>query len=176
MKAQLSRQDWLEFGLKTLVTSGAGALKAEPMAKALNVSRGSFYWHFTDIDAFRSGVLELWRDRSTTRIITEIDGEGETTGRLSALLRNAFMSDPSMERAIRAWSLQDGKVAEAVAKVDEERIGYLVKLLVGAGLARTDALDRAKLMYCAYVGKTVLSGDTGSAFGIDIERMEELLS
>ena len=48
---QLSARDWLDQGLKTLARSGFTALKAEPLAKAMGVSRGSFYWHFADIGA-----------------------------------------------------------------------------------------------------------------------------
>ena len=43
MVDQLSAQDWLNQGLKTLAKSGFTALKAEPLAKAMGVSRGSFY-------------------------------------------------------------------------------------------------------------------------------------
>jgi AcrR family transcriptional regulator len=53
MGDQLSAQDWLNQGLKTLAKSGFTALKAEPLAKAMGVSRGSFYWHFADIGAFQ---------------------------------------------------------------------------------------------------------------------------
>jgi AcrR family transcriptional regulator len=49
MADQLSATDWLRQGLKTLAQSGFTALKAEPLAKAMGVSRGSFYWHFADI-------------------------------------------------------------------------------------------------------------------------------
>ena len=43
MADQLSAKDWIDEGLKALVKHGFTALKAEPLAKALGVSRGSFY-------------------------------------------------------------------------------------------------------------------------------------
>ena len=64
MSDQLSAQDWLDQGLKTLAKNGFTALKAEPLAKAMGVSRGSFYWHFADIGAFHAAILTaLARDR-----------------------------------------------------------------------------------------------------------------
>ena len=54
MSDQLSAKDWVDQGLKALASSGFTALKAEPLAKALRVSRGSFYWHFADIAAFHA--------------------------------------------------------------------------------------------------------------------------
>ena len=60
MPDQFSANRWVEQGLKALATNGFTALKADPLAKLLGVSRGSFYWHFRDVDAFRAAVLARW--------------------------------------------------------------------------------------------------------------------
>jgi len=73
MAEQLSAQDWVDLGLKTLAKSGFTALKAEPLAKAMRVSRGSFYWHFADIGAFHTAVLERWREVATEQIIAAVE-------------------------------------------------------------------------------------------------------
>ena len=62
MTEQLSAKDWLDQGLRTLAENGFTALKAEPLAKAMGGSRGSFYWHFADVGAFHAAVLDHWRD------------------------------------------------------------------------------------------------------------------
>ena len=43
---KLGRQDWLNIGLQTLIEIGIEAVRVEPIAKLLKVTRGSFYWHF----------------------------------------------------------------------------------------------------------------------------------
>ena len=48
MTDRLAKSDWIEHGLRTLANEGANALKVGPMAAKLEVSRGSFYWHFRD--------------------------------------------------------------------------------------------------------------------------------
>src|SRR5882724_4708075 len=58
MADQLSAKDWLDQGLKALARDGFTALKAEPLAKALGVSRGSFYWHFADVEAFHGATID----------------------------------------------------------------------------------------------------------------------
>src|SRR5215204_662530 len=73
MADQLSAQDWVDLGLKTLAKSGFTALKAEPLAKAMGVSRGSFYWHFADIGAFHAAILTRWREVATERIIAGVE-------------------------------------------------------------------------------------------------------
>ena len=59
---RLTRSAWLDHGLRTLARQGADALKVGPLATALNVSRGSFYWHFKDIADFRTQLLQSWQE------------------------------------------------------------------------------------------------------------------
>ena len=73
MTDQLSAKDWLDQGLKTLAKSGFTALKAEPLAKAMAVSRGSFYWHFADIGAFHKAILDHWREVAAEQIIANLE-------------------------------------------------------------------------------------------------------
>src|SRR6266481_2421615 len=73
MTNQLTARDWLRQGLKTLARSGFTALKAEPLAKALGVSRGSFYWHFASLGAFHAAILKHWRDVAAEQIIANLE-------------------------------------------------------------------------------------------------------
>ena len=80
MADQLSAKDWLDQGLKALAEGGFTALKAEPLAKIMGVSRGSFYWHFADVEAFHKAILRHWRDVAAERIIADVEasaGKGD---------------------------------------------------------------------------------------------------
>ena len=82
MADQLSAKDWLDQGLKTLTASGFTALKAEPLAKAMGVSRGSFYWHFADIGAFHAAILAHWRDVAAEQVIANLEAASGTANPL----------------------------------------------------------------------------------------------
>jgi AcrR family transcriptional regulator len=84
MPDQLSAKDWLDAGLKALAASGFTALKAEPLARALKVSRGSFYWHFADLAAYHAALLGHWREVAAERIIADLESvpKGESPVRL----------------------------------------------------------------------------------------------
>lgn len=75
MTTRLNRLDWLDHGLRTLASTGTNALKAEPLARSLKVSRGSFYWHFRDIEQFHIELLARWRQRTTADIIARLELE-----------------------------------------------------------------------------------------------------
>src|SRR5476651_2671607 len=105
MADQLSAKDWLDQGLRTLATSGFTALKAEPLAKALGVSRGSFYWHFADIGAFHAAILTHWRDVAAEQIIADLEAASGNDDTLALLLRRVFGGKLALESAVRTWAM-----------------------------------------------------------------------
>ncbi len=167
MNDRLTRTDWLDHGLRTLAGKGPNALKADPLAAGLGVSRGSFYWHFRDIADFRAQVLESWRERTTEQIIRDMEAQQAEPDRLGALMTAAFTPRPAAakrpdlwaaEDAIRSWAMTDAKIAAVVAAVDERRTAYIAELLTAAGVARETASARAVFLYWAYLGQAVFMG------------------
>jgi AcrR family transcriptional regulator len=152
MADQLSAGDWLDQGLRTLVKSGFTALKAEPLAKAMGVSRGSFYWHFADIAAFHAAILKHWREVAAEQVIAGLEASAGEIDPVSLLLRRAFGSKPALEKAVRSWAAADPKARAAVQAIDRRRLSYIETLLKRAGLSDHAALGRAQILYWAFVG------------------------
>src|SRR3979411_3548023 len=98
MTDQLSAKDWLNQGLKTLARSGFTALKAEPLAKAMGVSRGSFYWHFADIGAFHAAILKHWREVAAERIIAGLEAAADHESPLERVRGRRCSSTPTTEK------------------------------------------------------------------------------
>jgi AcrR family transcriptional regulator len=155
---KLSDTDWLNHGLAQLAAHGAGALKADRLAKSLNVSRGSFYWHFADIAAYRARLLDLWAARATHAMVAHLDRRGGGGDRLGKLLSLAMRASPALERAVRSWATHDEAAAKAVRGVDAVRLRYLREGLVSAGISVDVAGARASLIYLAYVGRVMTDG------------------
>src|SRR3954470_2639705 len=149
---QLSARDWLDQGLETLVKSGFTALKAEPLAKAMGVSRGSFYWHFADIAAFHAAILKHWSEVATEQVIAGLEATPKDRSALAVLLRGAFSSRPALENAVRTWATVDAGARAAVQAIDLRRIGYIEVLLKQAGLSAEVARARAQILYWTFVG------------------------
>ena len=151
MADQLSAQDWVDLGLRTLAKSGFTALKAEPLAKAMGVSRGSFYWHFADIGAYHAALLERWREVATEQIIAGVESaQGEDP--LAVLLKRTFGGRLVLEKAVRSWAANDARARAAVVAVDRRRLGYIESLLKQAGLSEDAARARAQILFWAFFG------------------------
>ena len=152
MAEQLSAKDWLDQGLKTLTASGFTALKAEPLAKAMGVSRGSFYWHFADIGAFHAAILEHWRDVAAEQVIANLEAASGNADPLPRLLRGTFGNRPALENAVRTWASFDPKARAAVQAIDRRRLSYVEGLFRAGGLPPDAARARAQIIYWAYLG------------------------
>jgi AcrR family transcriptional regulator len=152
MPDQLSAKDWLDQGLEALAANGAGALKADPLAKALSVSRGSFYWHFADVAAFRTAILAYWREVSAERVIADLEAAPEHENPLLLLLRRTFSSRLTLEKAVRSWATFDAEARNVVQAVDRRRTDYIEDRLKASGLAEDVAQARAQILYWAFVG------------------------
>jgi AcrR family transcriptional regulator len=152
---QLSARDWLDQGLKTLAERGFTALKAEPLAKAMGVSRGSFYWHFADVGAFHAAILKHWRDVAAEQIIANLEAASGHDNPLQLLLRGAFGGKLALENAVRTWATVDPAAKSAVQAIDRRRLGYVEGLLRASGHTPAVAHARAQILYWAFVGYAV---------------------
>ena len=170
MDARLTKQDWINCGLRTLATDGASALKVGAMAVALGISRGSFYWHFKDIADFRGQVLLGWRDRTVDQVIREFEDDHAKPGRLQRLVKRAFFGKRGLDRAIRMWAADEPEVAAMVAAVDARRVAYMAELLIAAGVDADQAQPRAAFIYWAYLGQAIVMDPASAA--IDETAME----
>jgi AcrR family transcriptional regulator len=152
MTDQLTARDWLDQGLKVLAERGFTALKAEPLAKTMGVSRGSFYWHFADIGAFHAAILKHWREVAAEQIIADLEAATGSENPVSLLLRQAFGGRLALEKAVRIWATLDPAARAAVQAIDRRRLSYVESLLAASGLAPEVARARAQILYWAFVG------------------------
>ena len=150
MTDQLSAQDWLEQGLKVLAQRGFTALKADPLARAMGVSRGSFYWHFADIGAFHAAILKHWREVAAEQIIAGLETTEDDP--IARLLQGAFGSKQALERAVRSWAAVDPKARAAVQAIDRRRVDYVEQMLRNVGVKPDIAAPRAQILYWAFLG------------------------
>ena len=152
MPDRLTAQDWVDFGLTTLAHEGVEALKADVLARKLGVSRGSFYWHFSDLDAFHARVIDQWRQTATEAIIADLERYDSTEERLDVLARRGFGHDAVLEIRMRSWADSNAEAGRVLRDIDRRRQAYMEQLLADAGIAPSLAATRAQLLYWAYLG------------------------
>lgn len=149
---KLGRKDWIKQGLKVLGESGVEAVRVEPLAKLMNVTKGSFYWHFKNREELLEALLQEWVNIQTEGIIQQVDRkDGDAKSKLLYLFELAIEDDGKVENAIRAWATNDVKAANILSTVDSHRLEYTRDLFLQVGFSRIDAMVRARMAYYTLV-------------------------
>ena len=141
IETRLGKADWLDAGLAALAAEGPAALRAEALARQLNTTKGSFYWHFQDVPAFQAAVLAAWAEALIARLPTATATPPTTALRALAqgLAAPAGTSPAEQaERAIRAMALSDTAAAQAVAQVDRARHASISAFLAQIGVSNPE--------------------------------------
>jgi AcrR family transcriptional regulator len=151
---------WITAALDVLATDGIGAVRVEPLAKALSVTKGSFYWHFADRRALIDAMLAYWSDGRIAAIREQAPRDGDPALALRRLAdlytRRSNARGLAIELAIRALARNDEVAARAVQAVDAERLQRVATLFERLGWPARDANARAIMVYAYLFGQSLL--------------------
>ena len=150
-KRRLSRQEWLEGALEAVVGHGGTLLSVRDLARRLDVSTGSFYWHFRDRDEFLKELGGYWAKEYTARVV-EIMGQAEGDARQRLMAMMELLEDgefSTYDLALRAWAAQEPTIAKAVKRVDRQRLRYVGSLFQEMGF-RGDELAMRTRVFVVY--------------------------
>src|SRR5690349_6870963 len=129
------RERWIEEGLRALADRGPDAVRVEPLAKAIGVTKGGFYWHFEDRSALLEEMLGHWERTGVDEVIAEVEARpGDPRERLRRLFALAQARGGAILRtdlAVRDWARRDPAVAARLRRVDDRRMDYMRALFAG---------------------------------------------
>jgi AcrR family transcriptional regulator len=162
---RLSVEDWLQAGYTVLAEQGVRALKVDTLCRQAGVTRGSFYWHFEDMDGYRAALVESWNAflEQDRRSLAELESLPPRE-RLSAMM--TALTSPQhwmLERAMREWARTDPVAATNVRAADRRVLRSVKKAYGDYGFRPTDAKLRAELTFAAGIGLLHLVGSSEQA-------------
>lgn len=149
MENNLSKSDWLTVARIALLHGGVEAVRVEKLARTLQVTKGSFYWHFRDREEILETLLQEWEQERDviSNLVDQEDLRTALTHLFSEVGRRVKASEvgesPS-DAAIFAWAAVSKDVAARVNKEEAIRIRILKHAL--------GEEDLAEYVYMAYLG------------------------
>jgi AcrR family transcriptional regulator len=154
-KTKLTRNDWLAEALEVLSSEGVGGVRVQSLAKSLDVTRGSFHWHFNNRDEMLEALLEYWDHEMTEKVIDHINQlESDPVAKIREVAHLVVRTGRNhYDPAVRAWALADPLARDAAQRVDEKRVGALSGLLREAGFSEEEALERSSLLAIYLMGE-----------------------
>ncbi|SIO72036.1 transcriptional regulator, TetR family [Burkholderia sp. GAS332] len=159
----VDREVWLDAARSILIEQGVDAVKVEPLASMLEISRSSFYWHFKNRQDLLDALIEYWtevNDRVLRSLVEPHESNPKGREELAKLrLRQLMMLfiderqfSSEFDMAMREWARKDAAVAKEVARIDRQRIAHLQKIFQAMGHSKPDSLIRAKILYFHQLG------------------------
>jgi len=151
-----SRELWLEAALTALIEGGVDAVKIQPLAGALSLSRTSFYWFFTDRGDLLNALLDHWEATNSAHLLEAANAYAATANEAVLNVIACFIDetcfDARLEFAIRGWALQSEQVMARLNAADSHRIAALQAMLEGHGYVPQDAYVRTSMLYHGQIG------------------------
>jgi AcrR family transcriptional regulator len=159
------RSTWIDAGLRALAAGGPDAVRVEALAQSLGVTKGGFYWHFSDRRALLEEMLDTWERASVDEVIERVEGGGgDARAKLRRLSAIAGSNSEALniDLAVRDWSRRDKRVAKRLTRVDNRRMDYL-RSLFGAFCPDENEVEvRCMLFYSLWIGSHFIAADHGT--------------
>lgn len=151
---RLAADDWIEAGFAVLADSGPNALRIDRLCEQLKVTKGSFYWHFSDTSAYRSALIKAWGSlHDSNRRSFEQMQAVDPRERLRVMVQTLIAPQHwRLERAMRVWALTDDEVLASAQQSDGRVLRAVMQAFVDCGFGREEAALRAYVLFSAGVG------------------------
>ncbi|WP_034342363.1 TetR/AcrR family transcriptional regulator [Deinococcus misasensis] len=167
------RKDWFMAGMTLLATEGLRGLKMDTLCQSLQVTRGSFYHHFSSLDDYQQNLLDFYEQVTTLNIIEHLKTITDPKKRLRTLLEHITQYDPALEVAFRGWARVDERARAVQERIDQTRERY-VQDLVSEILDGQDAL-KAQALYWLFLGsQQILQHDPAQKARVHLLVLEHL--
>jgi AcrR family transcriptional regulator len=157
---RLTVDDWVEAGYAIVAEEGLNALKIDRLCDRLGMTKDSFYWHFADMGAYRSALIESWGQlRDEDRRHIEELGEIPPRERMGLMMTSVVRPRQwTLERAMREWARSDGTVAAAVRSADRRVLKAVWQAFCDYGFDADEASLRATTFFAAGLGLLHMAG------------------
>jgi AcrR family transcriptional regulator len=175
--SRLAVDDWLHAGFAILAEEGLNALKLDRLCARLGVTKGSFYWHFANMKAYRQALIESWaqlrdEDRRDIEQMRDIPPRERLSHMMASLVRPRQWA---LERAMREWARSDETVAAAVRSADRRLVKAVRQAFCDYGFDADEAELRANTTFAAGIGLLHLAGPTPRKQALQRERFLEFM-
>ena len=154
-RKNLQRFDWLLAALNLFVAEGIDALRITRLAEELGVTRGSFYWHFSNREDLIDALVDYWRDKNTNAILNAVEDTqslSEGVFRLFDTYVDTDLFDPQLDLAIREWARRSDQIRAEVDDADTRRVQAITDFFVRYDYPMPQAFIRARVIYFAQIG------------------------
>jgi AcrR family transcriptional regulator len=166
------RARWVTEALRALATGGPEAVRVEPLARALGVTKGGFYWQFEDRSALIAEMLDVWERVGVDDVIDHVEqagGDGRSKlRRLFGHVGSGGRRGLKIDLAFRDWARRDRTVMARQRRIDDRRMEYMRSLFRDFCHDEDDVEARSLLVYTLWIGNAFIAAEHGERSRADV--------
>jgi AcrR family transcriptional regulator len=175
---RLSVDDWVAAAFDLLVKDGATGVKITRLCDELGVTKGSFYWHFDDIDKLMEAVADHWcnEQNDTLRGLAQMDTI--PVERRLEVMAELLIDERTwaVEVAVRDWARTYDKVAAVVRELDNRIFEVVQTSLSELGFDASEARLRAGMLVFSGIGFVHARGSLPTPTPDEVHKMFAIMT
>jgi AcrR family transcriptional regulator len=160
----ISRDDWIDAAWNILGEAGVEGIRIEQLARKLDVTKGSFYWHFKNRQGLVDAMIERWlgmREEDRPGYSTDSEDPGERLWKV--IERGITRGTRGQAAALRLWAQRNPEVEEKIVLADSVRRQFLIDQFKALGHDGEAAEIRAEVYMSVISAEFLHSGSRDEA-------------
>lgn len=151
---KLTVTNWVDAAMSVLLSEGVAAISIARLCEHLGVTKGSFYWHFDDLEHLLEATADHWCAAQNDSVRGLQGLEALSPDRRLQRMGELLAGDElwKVEYAVRDWARTNPKVFDAVRSLDQRIFAVLEQTLTELGFAAADARMRAGILSFIGIG------------------------
>ena len=155
---RLTREQWLARSLEILSDGGPGELRIDNITHKMNVSKGSFYWHFKNRADYIESLAKYWDHWSNDAVIKRVSAiKSDPVSKMKALIETVIGGNlGAYDAAVQMLVHKEPQIAPIVTKGFMKRLGFLSTLFKQLGFKGEELESRTRLFVGYFILDAVL--------------------
>lgn len=159
---RLTREQWLQKSLDLLISGKHGKLRIDNITKELNVTKGSFYWHFKNRADYITGLAEYWDRIVQDELIEEANKRyDDYKERMAYIIRQAVTRKlTSYDAAMQMMAHKEPYIAPIISNGFKKRMSFVDSVLKSFGYTGNELELRKHLLVSYFLLDAALANQS----------------
>jgi len=155
---RLTREQWLAHSLDILSEGGPGELRIDNITHKMNVTKGSFYWHFKNRADYIESLAKYWDHWSNDAVVKRVSTmKADPIAKMKILIEMVIGENLSAyDAAIQMLVHKEPQIAPIVTKGFMKRLKFLNMLFKQMGFKGKELESRTRLFVGYFVLDAIL--------------------
>ena len=175
---RLSVDDWINAAFELMASDGVSGVKITRLCERLEVTKGSFYWHFADIDKLMEAIADKWCDSQNDTLRGLMGLESVEVEQRLRIMAEILIDQRTwaVESAVRDWARNYDKIAEVVRQLDNRIFEVVQRSMLDLGFDPEEARLRAGILVYSGIGFVHARGSLPTPTVAEVHSIFELIT